>query len=567
MTALESLKKAQSRADLAALLNFKPAALSYILFKMDEETKYRNFEIPKKSGGTRSISAPAAQLKLLQRRLANLLQDCLDEIQKGTNSSRHLSHGFRRDHSIFTNAVRHKSKKFIFNIDIEDFFTRFNFGRVRGFFIKDLNFSLHEDVATSIAQIACHNNSLPQGAPSSPVITNLIFHITDLRLSSLSSKNRCTYTRYADDITFSTNSTYFPEEISIPTQAMFDEWAVGKKLADEIRKAGFSINFRKVRMQYPGSRMDVTGLSVNKIVNTKREYRLSTRAMVHRLIEGERVRIGGIEYDPGEPGELKAIKAKLGGRLAHIHHIDRLRESFQTSQHHNFEKKKETLSSRGKTYQEFLLFSRFATAEKPIVICEGPTDSIYLKCALRSIGKKFPQLINENELKIDFLSYSTTTANILHLSGGESPLNDFIDLYIKFISRENIKGLPNPVIILIDNDKGAKGIFKKTGNLLNRAIDGSDPFYRLKYNLYLVALPKISNKETCIEDFFNSATRAITYNGKTFSASKEFDQSKHFGKKVFSEKVVKQNQDTINFTAFSAPLERLAAAIIDYESI
>src|SRR5207253_493823 len=86
---------------------------------------------------------------------------------------------------------------------------------VRGYFIRDKNFVLNEKVATVIAQIACHENALPQGSPCSPVISNLIAHVLDTHLVRLASRVGCTYSRYADDLTFSTNKKPFPREIAI----------------------------------------------------------------------------------------------------------------------------------------------------------------------------------------------------------------------------------------------------------------------------------------------------------------------------------------------------------------
>jgi hypothetical protein len=102
----------------------------------------------------------------------------------------------------------------VLNIDLEDFFGTVNLGRVRGFFIKERNFALKPRVATVLAQIACHDNALPQGSPCSPVISNLIGHVLDIQLSALARKTGCTYSRYADDITFSTNKQVFPPAIA-----------------------------------------------------------------------------------------------------------------------------------------------------------------------------------------------------------------------------------------------------------------------------------------------------------------------------------------------------------------
>ena len=94
--------------------------------------------------------------------MANALYACRDEIDADSRR-RSLSHGFRRKHSIITNARRHKRRRYVLNLDLRDFFPTFNFGRVRGFFIHNNSFKLHEKVATIIAQIACFENALPRG--------------------------------------------------------------------------------------------------------------------------------------------------------------------------------------------------------------------------------------------------------------------------------------------------------------------------------------------------------------------------------------------------------------------
>ena len=96
-----------------------------------------------------------------------------------------------------------------------NFFPSINFGRVRGFFLKDKHFSLQPPVATVLAQIACFENELPQGSPCSPVISNLIGHVLDGRLARFAKTHKCTYSRYADDITFSTSRKDFPPEIGV----------------------------------------------------------------------------------------------------------------------------------------------------------------------------------------------------------------------------------------------------------------------------------------------------------------------------------------------------------------
>ncbi len=280
MSKYEKLKKSQSLSDLAHLLGFSPKAVSYILYKIPEENKYTEFTIPKIHGGERVIKAPTDKLKLLQKRLADLLYECYNEINKNNKS---ISHGFLKDHSISTNAINHKNKRHVFNVDLLNFFPSINFGRVYGFFIKNNHFALHHKVATVIAQIACHNNELPQGSPCSPIISNLIGHLLDIRMVRLAKKAKCTYSRYADDLTFSTNKKDFPSQIALNTES--NHWIAGDTLKKEIEKVGFYINDDKTNMQYRTSRQTTTGLVVNEIVNIKKEYYKNARSMCHSLFQ------------------------------------------------------------------------------------------------------------------------------------------------------------------------------------------------------------------------------------------------------------------------------------------
>ncbi len=233
MSILKKLQEAKTRGQVAALLDVKPAMLSFILYKKPKATLYTKFSIPKKHGGTRDILAPEGNLKLLQHRLCQVLQDSLDEINvaNGHGESRErqgVAHGFKRLHTIMTNGRPHVARRYVFNVDLHDFFGSINFGRVRGFFIKNKNFLLHEDVATVIAQIACHENKLPQGSPCSPVISNLISHSLDMKLVQLAARVGATYTRYADDLTFSTNNPDFPQYIALRKGT--HEWVAGRGL-------------------------------------------------------------------------------------------------------------------------------------------------------------------------------------------------------------------------------------------------------------------------------------------------------------------------------------------------
>jgi len=270
LESINRLRKAITLHDIASLLDFTPSGLSYILYKIPNALKYNSFPIQKRGGGKRLIRAPVPRLALLQKRLAVLLYNCVDDLKSDFPPRRSLAHGFERGRSIVSNANLHKRRRYVFNLDLKEFFPSINFGRVRGLFINDRRFLLHPDVATVLAQIACFDNELPQGSPCSPVISNLVGHILDSRLARFAKTHKCTYSRYADDITFSTSRKVFPTQIGCPKSALTASWEVSSDLRARVQSAGYFINDSKTRMQLRGSRQITTGLMVNEKVNIRR---------------------------------------------------------------------------------------------------------------------------------------------------------------------------------------------------------------------------------------------------------------------------------------------------------
>lgn len=185
-------------------------------------------------------------------------------------------HGYTLNRSIITNAEGHVKKKFVLNIDLENFFASINFGRVRGMFMAK-PYALPPEVATVLAQICCYKNALPQGAPSSPIISNMICAKLDKQLTDLSKIHKCHYTRYSDDLTFSTNrSNLFSNVLFIDS------------IYNIIKSNGFTVNPSKTRLRRRNSRQGVTGLVVNEKVNVDRRFIKKIRAMMHQWkTEGE----------------------------------------------------------------------------------------------------------------------------------------------------------------------------------------------------------------------------------------------------------------------------------------
>ncbi len=259
--------------EIADLLEIDYKSLIYHLYRLPEISRYMVFEVPKRSGGTRTIRAPISKIKILQRKLSFILQ----LVYKPKASV----HGFVRDKSVVTNANRHCRKLFVLNVDLENFFPSINFGRVRGMFMAK-PYSFPDKVATVLAQLCCIDNQLPQGAPTSPVVSNMVCSRLDTHLRLLASRFRCTYTRYADDITISTTVSKFPEGLAIlDTSTLPVSAKAGDELTKVITDNGFQINAAKTRLQNSHSRQEVTGLTTNEFPNVQRRYTNQLRSMLH----------------------------------------------------------------------------------------------------------------------------------------------------------------------------------------------------------------------------------------------------------------------------------------------
>ncbi len=584
MNTITKLKNCQTKVDLAILLNCKPSYLTYLLYKTNPSDRYTQFTVGKKSGGTRNINAPIEKLKTLQKNLSDLLLDCIDDINSTRAKKSTLAHGFVRERSIITNAEMHKNTKNVLNIDLEDFFGQFNFGRVRGFFISNNHFLLHKEVATTIAQISCYNNELPQGSPSSPVITNLITHSLDIRLASLAKKYSCSYSRYADDITFSTRKNEFPEQIMVQNGTIFTP---SSRLDAEIKRSGFRLNHKKTRIQYKDSRQDVTGLIVNKKIGVKKEYRQITKSMCNSLFHtGEFTKQVDGQHEKGSINELE-------GRLNFIDSIDlhhRLNYPTKLSVHYQPKKHgtqtRSLLNGRERTLSRFLFYKSFFCNNEPTILCEGKTDNIYLKSALHILAPDYPMLAKAADgrepfkLLINFLNYTKRTKFLLELSGGTTYLKDFIKSYDKHYSFYKASKSKNPVIIVLDNDSGLKelvGILSKVstckiyptptpGNQFKTAVKSAD-FIHVCHNLYLVITPLNQGEDTMIEDLFEPDLWDTTVEERKFDpADKLVPSENYYGKNVFATKVVNPNKSTINFNGFKPLFDRMKKALEHYQT-
>lgn len=567
MKSIDRLKAAAGLRDIARIIGFKPKSLSYLLYKVPPTSRYTQFTVPKSTGGTREIMAPVPQLKLAQRRLAHHLQNCLHdiEISQVVRSDCIIAHGFKRELSIATNAGSHIGRRWVLNIDLNDFFPSINFGRVRGFLIKNKHFALQPATATVLAQIACHDNKLPQGAPTSPVISNLITGLLDIRLNKIASRNRCSYTRYADDITFSTNLSEFPD--SIATTNTHGDWVLSSTVSKRIKQSGFSVNGKKTRVQYRRSRQDVTGLIVNTEIGVKRERLKTVRAQVENV-----VRTGACHTVKKSKGKITSEPISLESLQGHLAHIAWVKGRYVEYKRGNGHWSQEPGYLR--TYRRFLDHQGFVAGSRPTVICEGKTDNIYLRCAIRGIPKAPANLIDTaspSGLAVRLYEFTKTTSWVQRLNGGTGDMKNLIESYAERIRLLGAKQFQSPVILVVDNDAGAtKGRLNslvKQKSKSAKSVDGSADYYHLGHNLYLVHTPKTAGGgDTMIEDFLPASVKSQKLGTKTLELDpKKFDPSKNFGKVLLAESIVRRQKDKIDFSGYLPLLVRISKAIEHFE--
>ena len=240
----------------------------YLYHKTD---RYRTFTIPKKTPGeVREIKAPDRGLLRIQ----GLLLVCLSAVFTPDKAA----HGFTADRSILTNAQPHVGRRYVYNLDLRDFFPSTHFGRVTAV-LQLPPFGLSKAGAWLIANLCTDRAApkeegqpgrayLPQGAPTSPLLTNAVCQRLDRRLRQLARKHRVFYTRYADDLTFSANHAAFTDDFR-------------QTLLGILQAEGYESNEKKERLLRPWHRQEVTGVVVNERVGAPREYVRQIRAMLH----------------------------------------------------------------------------------------------------------------------------------------------------------------------------------------------------------------------------------------------------------------------------------------------
>ncbi|MBR2031723.1 MAG: RNA-directed DNA polymerase [Alistipes sp.] len=486
----EDFLQVTTRSDVATYLGGSLKNLSYNFYVLPKEKQYTKFAIQKKGGGERHICAPASSIKLYQRRLATILSPYY--------STKPTVHGYALNKSIKTNAKVHCRRRWIVNIDLKDFFQSMHFGRVRGVFLSN-PFAFNDQVATTLTQICCFEGVLPQGAPTSPIISNFICRRLDNELLEFAKRHKLSYSRYADDITFSTNLAAIPAELG--TIREDNILTLSKELRDIIENNQFIVNESKIRFAGRNNRQEVTGLIVNEKINVKRTYIRRIRSMLHAW-EKFGIANAAKEYFekyatnnkmPDYPDVV--FKRILVGRIAFIKQI----KGIDDKVYRNLFGKIKALDPTIRLTLPTLITSPDTC--RAVVLCEGKTDGIHLHAALQYFIERGEFV----DLNVYFYKYPTEA--------------DLSNSYLyKYCESSNLRQQKKRTICLFDCDDSrfvAKcqeegKLYKYWGN-----------------NLYSCILPKPAHRgfdEICIEHFYTDEVLCRESNKhRRIYLSNEFD--------------------------------------------
>lgn len=532
-----NFKNIKSVEEFCMEMEIKETTLNYYNYGLSKNfEKYHVKNIKKSGGGDRQLLIPHKVLRGFQKKLANELTKY---IQLKYNKKNNIVHSYKKEKSIITHGKNHINKKIMISLDYKDFFPSINFFRVRGFFKNNKHFQLSDELATMLANLICYSDGLkidknnwnkssqlPQGAPTSPLISNLICKGVDYKLSKIAFKNKLKYTRYADNLTFSTNINLSNAKI--------------EKIILEIKKIsnleGFEINNDKtyVRRNYQQQRS--LSIVLNKKINVTKNYYLETKAMCHSLYKSGAFVVNG----------RKSSINHLIGRVSYIYHLD-LQNKIKND-------------SKKIMYDQIMKFNLLFNEKEPIIFVEGISEKRILKAALKRLilndpnnetYKKFIEINGDNKYRYKFKIYLSkrnekdNPKNFLKITKGGDALKVFMNNYIKdkYGFKNFCHKYPNneirPIILLYDNELGddcenwgnnknslkpiQKTLFENRNNIkLKECYEElkNKNFYKYDKNLNICVLPNsnLDSNNIQIEDLLDEKIiNGKHWNGKTLN--------------------------------------------------
>lgn len=222
------------------------------------ENNYKIFKIKKRNGKTRTICEPNQNLKTIQK---NILHNVLE--QRYTSI---YAKAYKKGISLRDNAISHINKDMILKLDIRDFFNSISYMKVYCTCFKEEYFP--KSIGTLLTNLCTYEGYLPQGAPTSSYISNLIMLDFDIKIGKYCQENNISYTRYCDDMTFSGN---------------FCKKNIINLVDKELKKLGLTLNKEKIKLITRKNRQVVTGIVVNKKAQVNIEYRKSIRKELYYI--------------------------------------------------------------------------------------------------------------------------------------------------------------------------------------------------------------------------------------------------------------------------------------------
>ena len=311
ITQIPRLMLIATKQDLAKAVGVPAELLERRAYTKHKHLLYERRDFRKRDGSVRQISTPHWPLMNIQRKLVGLLEEIYTPSSRAT--------GFIKMRGVKYNASLHLGKRLILNIDLKSFFSSVHFGRIRGR-LMSRPYVLTNDIATTIASLCTLDGHLPIGAPTSPILANIVASHLDGELTSLAREHGCFYSRYADDITFSTNRRSLPKAL-----VFFDDkeqkYVVGSTLSGTIQKTGFEINPRKTRLLDKGSSQEITGIVINRFPNVRREFLRNLRAALNAWEKYGRSAADREFKKRYNWRGADSLETNLRGRLEHLIHV------------------------------------------------------------------------------------------------------------------------------------------------------------------------------------------------------------------------------------------------------
>lgn len=583
----------------------------------NSDTHYHIESIPKKhSDGKRELTIPDNNLKKIQRVINNLISE---QLKFDEHEFKKSSQAFQKGKSIFSNAQIHRNKKYILHVDIENFFPSIHFGRISGYFIKE--FKMSPEMAYFFSDLLTYKGSLPQGAPTSPIIANLIGEKLDKRIQYIASKYHFTYSRYADDLVFSTND----ESVIMNKLDLFYS-----NIENVINKNGFSINEQKLSLNGPNVRHTVTGLSNNKRVSSTVDFYKSTRAMANSFYTKNFFEINNNSFKGDTKENFEKCMNILQGRFSFIKDIeDRNRALYFT--HANGEvyhgitandfreihyternNKYEIYSGKILSYSRFLFFKFFLAGDVMHVFTEGKTDPRYIRGAITSLNSRLELKLIDFQTQVD---KGTTFSKIFDLNRGGHALSEIIHMYCgdglkavvytkqltnygsyfkkRLISKRasvmlldfELRNEASPLVILIGNitkmeikeedypDKKERAKQRKIRKSIIINELKKNGYFHVTLNLYLATTIKMSDteKDNAIEGYFaEDFLENPLKDGRSFEEASSLEDrkgetNKNTIRKEELSRFVEKIKDEKTFDGFKGLLDIFKEIQYDYE--